>query len=348
MKALVILFSLVLGLGSLSAAVAAPVGSADLNTGIKYDPSMPSYQGFISIASGRELYVEFVKAQPKQPTLVLLNGLTYSTRQWDEFVKPLLKQGVGILRYDMYGHGQTLLRYAPVLEKVPFQNQVEDLKQLLMTMKLKGPFNLVGLSYGGGIGIAFANQYPEDVNKLILIAPYTRALEGQDVWIKSQIWATRQIFPFVKYSDEDLYDYYLHQIVYATYPQAEPVVLENPFKLEATFRLVQGIRQYRPVDEASKLPAGKVHLVVSIQDQYIQPAVLEEFWSQVSPAAKMSRLFVYGAEHKLPEAVPNFTASWVYQIATGNPALSGGADFEGFPYKNEVRAKDGSTVKIGF
>ncbi len=40
-------------------------------------------------------------------------------------------------------------------------------------------------------------------------------------------------------SDDDLYDLFLHQIVYATYPQAEPIVLENPFKLEATYRLVQ-------------------------------------------------------------------------------------------------------------
>ncbi|XGC81119.1 alpha/beta fold hydrolase [Bdellovibrio bacteriovorus] len=305
-----------------------------------------AFKGFVAVAAKRELYVDYVPAEKNQPTVILVNGLTYSTRQWNGFVEPLLQRGVGVLRYDPFGQGQTLLKYAPIVAPIPYQDQVQDLKTLLEKMHLKGPYHLVGLSYGGGIIAGFANQYPELVKNLIMMAPFTRPLDGQDNWIKSQIWATRQMFPFNKASDDDLYDYFLHQIIYATYPQAEPIVLENPFKLEATYRLVQGIRKFRPVEHTSKIPAGSLHLVIARQDQYINSSVLDEYWDAVPSISKASRLYVNGSEHKMVEAVPYFSAAWVYQIIKGNPELQGGEDFEGYPFRGEVKKGD-KVIKVG-
>ncbi|WP_235046220.1 alpha/beta fold hydrolase [Bdellovibrio bacteriovorus] len=297
-----------------------------------------AFKGFVQVAPQKELFVDYVPAKEKQPTVVLINGLTYSTRQWDSFVNALLAKGLGVLRYDPIGQGQTLLKYAPVVAPIPVQDQVADLKALLEKMNLKGPYNLAGLSYGGGVAAGFTAAYPSLVKNLIMMAPFTRPLDGQDQWIRAQIWATRQIFPFNKMSDDDLYDYYLHQIIYATYPQAEPIVLENPFKLEATFRLVQGIRKYRPVDLTDSIPAKSLHLLIARQDQYINTSVLDEYWDAVPEKARASRLYINGSEHKMVEAVPNFTAAWVYQIVTGNKKLSEGRDFEGYPFRGEVRS----------
>jgi pimeloyl-ACP methyl ester carboxylesterase len=294
-------------------------------------------KGFVKISKDRELFVDYVAPKAGQPTLIILNGLTYSTIQWDAFIEPLQKRGIGLLRYDMYGMGETLLKYAPMSEAIAYKKQITDLKQLLTVLNLKGPFNIVGLSYGGGIGIGYALEYPNDVKNLILIAPYTEPLAGQYNWIMAQIWATRQIFPFNKMSDDDLYDFYLHQIVYATYPQAEPVVLKNPFILESVFHMVQGIRKYRPVDFADKL-AVPTHMMVATQDQYIPAGVLADFWDKVPANIRQSRLFVNNSEHKIPEAVPHFAASWIYQIVTGNKLLTKGADFQGYPYKGEARS----------
>lgn len=296
-----------------------------------------TYKGFVKVSKDRELFVDYVAPEADQPTLIILNGLTYSTIDWDNFIRPLQKRGVGLLRYDMFGMGETLLKYAPMKESISYEDQIRDLKKLLEVMKFKGPFNFVGLSYGGGIGIGFALQYPKEVKNLILIAPYTEPLAGQNNWIMAQIWATRQIFPFNKMSDDDLYDYYLRQIVYATYPQAEPVVLRNPFILESVFRMVQGIRKFRPTDfvDSLKVPT---HIMVAPQDQYIPASVLSDFWEKVSPQVKRSRLFVNNSEHKIPEAVPNFAASWVYQIAIGNELLTQSRDFQGYPYKGEARS----------
>ncbi len=297
-------------------------------------------KGFVQVTPERELYVDYVPAQKGLPTVVLINGLTYSTRQWQNFAEALLARGVGVLRYDPTGQGQTLLRYAPVVQVIPVQQQIEDLHTLLNILKINGPFNLVGLSYGGGVASGFAAAYPSLVKNLILMAPFTRPLEGQDRWIRAQIWATRQMFPFNKLSDDELYDHFLHQISYATYPQAEPIVLENPFKLEATFRLVQGIRKFRPMDLTHLLPPKSVHLMIARQDQYIETSVLDEYWDAVPVSARASRIYINGSEHKMVEAVPRFTAAWVYQIVSGNPKLFTGGDFEGYPYRGEVRQGD--------
>jgi pimeloyl-ACP methyl ester carboxylesterase len=302
-------------------------------------------KGFVKISKDRELFVDYVAPKAGQPTLIILNGLTYSTTDWDAFIAPLQKRGVGLLRYDMFGMGQTLLKYAPTMATISFDSQVQDLKKLLTVMDIKGPYNLVGLSYGGGIGLGFAKFFPEDVKNLIMMAPFTEQLAGMDTWIKSQIWATRQMYPMNPSSDDQLYDYFLHQIVYATYPQAEPSVLNNPYILESVFRMVQGIRKVRPVDFVGKITVP-MHLMVAEKDQYIPGTVLQTFWDKVPAKDKMSRIFVKDSEHKICEAVPNFAASWVYQITTGNELLFKGDDFQGFPLKGEATSAAGSTIRL--
>lgn len=306
MKSLVAVFSFLLVLMISGFAFATP--------GTSYNGE--TYKGFIKIREGREIFVDYVKPAEGQPTLVVLNGLTYSTRHWDRFVREFQPTGAGILRYDMYGMGQTLLKYAPMTQVITYQDQVEDLKKLLTVMKVKGPYDFVGLSYGGGIGIAYSLAYPQDIKNLILMAPYTEPVEGQFKWIMAQIWATRQIFPHNPATDDELYDFFLHQIVYATYPQAEPVVLENPFVLESVFRMVQGIRKFRPLDFAPQLKV-RTHMMMAQYDQYIAKGVLHNFWELVPAESKGSCVVVKSSEHKIPESKPEFAAKWIYKILMG-------------------------------
>ncbi len=306
-------------------------------------------KGFVSISSQKALYVDYVPAEGKNPTVILINGLTYSTRQWEKFAKNLIGKGVGVLRYDPIGQGETLLRYAPILSVIPYQEQVKDLRDLLTKMNLKGPYNLVGLSYGGGIAAEFTAEYPNLVKNLIMMAPFTRPLESTDNLIKAQVLWTRQflpIYPFIFMSDDELYDYYLRQIVYTTYPAAEPIVLENPYKLEATFRLVQGIRKARPVDKTNRIPGKAAHLMIARQDQYIEARVLDEYWQAVPNGSRGSRIYINGSEHKMVEAVPNFTAGWVYEIVMDNKKLFEGRDFEGYPSQSKAVGSDGETIKL--
>jgi pimeloyl-ACP methyl ester carboxylesterase len=298
----------------------------------------PDFKGFVQVRPDRELYVEYFRPQQGKPTVLLLNGLTFTTREFQFYAGALARRGIGVISFDFDGMGKSLLRYAPSLAVYSVDQQVQDVRTLLFAMKQRPPFNLAGLSYGGGIALGFSLAYPKEVNKLILMAPFTEALSSQDAWIRTQVRLTRQSFPNNPASDEELFDFFLRQFVYSTYPQSEPIVLENPFKLEGIFNLIRGIRKFRPVDMAHRLPPRTLHLMVAGSDQYVSSSLLREFWGRANPAARMSRILIHQSEHKIPQFVPEFAAAWTWQILKGNPVLSGGRDFEAWPFLMSVRS----------
>lgn len=304
--------------------------------------------GFIEVAPSRSLYVKYQPAAQGQPVVVLLNGLTYRVGIWDEFVESLHKQaGIGILRYDMVGQGATLLRYAPQLTPIPLANQTEDLAHLLDLLEIKQPVHLVALSYGGAVGMDFSIKFPHKVANLILLAPYVAPLKAQDQWIKSQVQQARNANPLNPATDDELYDFFLRQFIYSAYPSVEPIVLENPFKLEATFRLVQGVRKFIAKDVAHLLPAKKVHLIQAGADQYIPRETHEEFWNNVTRSAQMSRLIIRGSEHKIPESTPKYAAAWVRLILSSDPRLHSGKTFEGSPTSRSATSGDTTIENLG-
>lgn len=295
-----------------------------------------SFKGFIEIENGRSLYVDYTAPKNGQPTVIVLNGLTYSTWNNEAFVRPLKQQGVGVLLFDPMGMGRTLLRYAPIQAVIPFMDQVRDIKLLLEALDFKGPQNFAGLSYGGGLGIAFASQYPEMVKNVVMMAPFTQPLEGQDKMVKDSIAASRSFWPFNQMSEDELYTYFFRNVVYSTYPLSEPIVLENPFKLEAVMNMALGGRYFNAKSIAHLVPRKSLHLVVARQDQYIPVEILDGFWGAVPEAAKASRLYVTGSEHKVVEAIPRFMASWVYKVLKGDENLYKNLDFEGYPFLNKI------------
>lgn len=300
-----------------------------------------SFEGFVQIKKDLELYVEYQKPKSNKPTVVLLNGLTYSTKQWNSFAEVLISRGYGVIKYDMQGMGRTLLKYAPALEPISIKTQVRDLQLLLAVMNVPKPYNIVGLSYGGGVGLAFAAEFPKLVNKAFIMAPYTQPQKQQDDWIRSQIWLTRKMQPWNPSTDDELYDYFLRQIVYSTYPQAEPIILENPYKLDGVFRMIQGIRKWKAVSAAKDLPDRSLHLMVAGSDQYISQDVMMDFWSQVPNRAKASLLIINNCEHKIPESAPYFSAAWIDEVLKENTIIADGKEFEANPYTGVVKYEGG-------
>ncbi len=286
-------------------------------------------QAFIKIRGERELFVDYIKPSAGKPTIVLLNGLTYRTGVWDAFVQELKGDGLGILRYDPVGHGKTMVKYGYPTEVIEADDQVKDLNSLLSALSIKKPVHLLGLSYGGAIGTMFTVKYPKKVASLIMMAPFTKPLDSQDQQIRLHIAQTRAMFPFNPSSDDELYDYFLKQIIYATYPLVEPIVLEHPYKLESTFRLVQGVRKFKAADVVDQLPDASVHLIVADKDQYIEAKILEDLWTQLPKRARLSRLFINHSEHKIPESMPHFSAEWIKLIVNGDERIQDGRTWKG-------------------
>ena len=162
----------------------------------------------------------------------------------------------------------------------------------------------------------FAAKYPSEIQNVVMFAPYTKALEQQDTWIKKQVAQTRLQFPLNPYSDDAIYDYFLKQIVYTTYPSVEPIVLENPYKLEAVFRMTQGIRKLTVSDEVRTFAKNSAYLIIADKDQYIPQQVLEDFWLTLPEESRVEKIYVKNSEHKMPEAQPVVSAEIVDRIVS--------------------------------
>lgn len=300
-------------------------------------------KGFVEVAPGRKLYVEQRKAEPGKHTLFLLNGLTWTTRDWSKLVDAMdkIEPGYGFVLYDMRGMGRTLLEYAPVREKIALSDQINDLKLLRAQLQVTGPTAMAGLSYGGAVLLSYIAQHPNDFDLSIAIAPFIERLTDQDQMIGKWIDQHRMYNPWDPRTDEELYDYYLRILIYSTYPALEPVLLENPYKLEATFRMVQDAKDFKAIDLAGQLPAGKLHLMGAMKDDFVKPERLALFWDAIKAKA-VSFLKLQYTKHKIPSERPETAASWLIQILKGNPAIANGAVFDGDPITGQAR--NGSIV----
>lgn len=93
--------------------------------------------------------------------VIILHGWTKNLDKWDEFLKELDQNGIKYNFLKIPGLTESL-------EKVwSLNDYIEWLKNI--AKKEKGKVVLVGHSNGGRIALAFANRYPEKVEKLVLI-----------------------------------------------------------------------------------------------------------------------------------------------------------------------------------
>lgn len=292
-----------------------------------------NFTGFVTLSNKQTLYVDHTKRGEDAPTLVVLNGLTYTTESWAEFVKELGDVDCNILRYDARGQGRTLIQNGMVMDDITLDQQVEDLRLLIEKMDVRGPVHILGLSYGGGLAAAFAAKYPTLVDKLILMAPYVGPIKTQDRWIRTEVHLARLMNPFLMVSDDWLYSFFLRDLVYRTYWVTEPQLLRHPYILEGVYRLANGIRKFTTGSVARLLPRGSVHLMIGLEDECIPTEEHREFWKELQEA-QGSLLEIEEAPHKIPgrEGVPRLAAGWVRRILDGDSRIGGGHTFRGNPY----------------
>jgi pimeloyl-ACP methyl ester carboxylesterase len=97
---------------------------------------------------------------------VLVHGGTVPIWTWDEQIDVLSDAGYRVLTYDKYGRGYSD-RPAVTYDQALYKKQLLELVDKLGFTK----FDLIGRSLGGGTVINFTAQYPNRVQKLVLISP---------------------------------------------------------------------------------------------------------------------------------------------------------------------------------
>src|SRR6266508_3465744 len=118
--------------------------------------------------------VTFYEDTGEGAAVVLIHGYGADLRLWDAQVSALASAGFRVIRYDVRGHGRSLI--PP--DGYTYENYAADLRDLLDRINVErsatenlaiDTAHLVGLSMGGGIALQFALDFPERVLSLTLV-----------------------------------------------------------------------------------------------------------------------------------------------------------------------------------
>lgn len=99
--------------------------------------------------------------------VVLVHGFSVPFYIWDSTAVGLSETGYRVLRYDVYGRGYSD-RPDVAYDSALFTRQ---LRELVDSLRLRGPFDLMGLSFGGFVTSAFTVAHPGQVRTLTLVDP---------------------------------------------------------------------------------------------------------------------------------------------------------------------------------
>jgi len=135
--------------------------SQNLDAGARYSASGQ----LITLAEGVVHYE--IAGPPDATPVVLVHGMSVPYFIWDRNFAALANAGFRVLRYDLYGRGYSD-RPDVVYNQEFFDRQ---LHHLLAALGIDGKVNLIGVSLGAAIALAFADRHPERVRKLCLIDP---------------------------------------------------------------------------------------------------------------------------------------------------------------------------------
>jgi pimeloyl-ACP methyl ester carboxylesterase len=115
--------------------------------------------------------VTFYEDTGEGPLVVLIHGHSLDLQMWKYQVGPLVDMGYRVLRYDVRGHGRTMVPPTGYT----WDNYSQDLAELLDRLNVERPaaeplaeesVHVVGLSMGGAIALKFTLDHPERVLSL--------------------------------------------------------------------------------------------------------------------------------------------------------------------------------------
>ncbi|KAF2169452.1 hypothetical protein M409DRAFT_36169 [Zasmidium cellare ATCC 36951] len=163
------------GLGKLSNRIASPSSKNPTPSRVSNLPSrIPTYNldrtcggtGLLDCGNARLINYREIGTGPD--TLVLIHGLGASLEYYMPLIETAkLAETHRVIIYDLEGHGLTPVS---TYSAATLDSYVADLSALVSALKITS-FSLTGWSLGGLIAMRFAETYPAQVQKLILLGP---------------------------------------------------------------------------------------------------------------------------------------------------------------------------------
>ncbi len=121
------------------------------------------YSRFAEVESMRVHYQE--AGDPNGPPVVLIHGFSSSTLVWSRVFLPLAAAGYRVIAVDLLGYGYSA---KPRRVEYTIEAQARMIRGLLDYLEIDRA-HLVGSSYGGAVAAICALDYPERLQRLILV-----------------------------------------------------------------------------------------------------------------------------------------------------------------------------------
>ncbi len=131
---------------------------------------------FIELSDGMVHYQ--LEGPADSPLVVLVHGFSVPAYIWDPTFSALKEAGHQVLRFDLYGRGYSD-RPDVIYDINLFSTQLDE---LLSKLEVDEPVHLVGLSMGGPVVARYADNHPEKVRDIILIAPEVVHVTRKDIF----------------------------------------------------------------------------------------------------------------------------------------------------------------------
>ncbi len=124
----------------------------------------------------------FFESKGKGKSLILLHGFLHSSAMWEDYSKEWQKE-FQIVSIDLPGHGKS-----GIVKDISIAEMAEIVNLILEKLSIK-TCTIIGHSMGGYTALAFAELFPNKLNKLILLhsSAYADTVEvkkKRNLWLK--------------------------------------------------------------------------------------------------------------------------------------------------------------------
>jgi pimeloyl-ACP methyl ester carboxylesterase len=119
-------------------------------------------------------------------TWILLRGLTRETRHWGRF-PAILRDAVrtdSLLQLDLPGNGALVDQHAPAQVAA----MVDFVRMAVSQSSVPGPYRVLAMSLGGMVATDWAQHYPDEIERLVLINTSMRPFSSMMQRLRPQAW----------------------------------------------------------------------------------------------------------------------------------------------------------------
>lgn len=209
-------------------------------------------------------------------TWVLLRGLTREARHWGGFGNQLAAQLAAhvsqgkVMALDLPGNGEFYQQPSPT----SVSDMVAFARLQLLNQGIKPPYSLMAMSLGGMVASDWAQRYPQEVDRLVLINTSMKPFSRMTERLRPGNWPQLSVLA-ARWPDADYAENTIHRMTcHAKSQCAEDLELWRQIRKTAPVSSANALRQLLAAARfscASAAPHRPVLVLSSGADQLVNP-----------------------------------------------------------------------------